>query len=106
MYCTCGQEIKAQWAYCPYCGKKAQEQINIITTKDMPRKIVQPPKDYHERIREIKKGSPKAYEPWTLDEEQKLIALYKNGAKIKEISEQLQRQTGAIRARLKKIEER
>lgn len=44
-----------------------------------------------------------AYSPWTNDEDQALISLYRIGKTMSEIGTILQRNNGAIRARLKKL---
>ena len=45
----------------------------------------------------------RAYEPWNKEEEKRLSMLYKQGATIQELAQELQRQPGGIRARLKKL---
>jgi len=54
-------------------------------------------------VAEIREKHPTAYEKWTKEGEQKLISEYNNGKTIKELSELLGRQPGAIRSRLKKL---
>jgi len=44
-----------------------------------------------------------AYSPWTAEEEQQLMDLHHKGFKVKEISETLGRNEGAIQSRLKKL---
>ena len=45
-----------------------------------------------------------AYKPWTDEEDIKLTELFCEGKKPKEISEILQRNTGAINSRIEKLE--
>ena len=45
-----------------------------------------------------------AYTAWTEQEEEQLLQLYREGKKISEIAATLHRNTGAIRARIKKLE--
>lgn len=45
-----------------------------------------------------------AYKAWTKQEEELLLQLYRRGKKISEIATDLQRNAGAIRARIKKLE--
>ena len=45
-----------------------------------------------------------AYAPWTEEEEQDLIFHYKQGKTISELIEIFQRNEGAIRSRLKKLD--
>jgi len=106
MRCTCGQEIQANWTYCPYCGENIGVEIITPSKAGSKKRIGLLSKDYYVRMSAIKKASPRAYESWTPEEEQKLINLYKEGVTIKEIAEKLQRQKGAVTSRLKKIGER
>jgi len=113
----CKQEIKPNWAYCPYCGKFNQTDTptEIITTTNYKPTIPIPfkrperiqnrrtKKDYYATMEQVKKESPNAYNPWTKQEEEQLTKLYKEGKKINEIAILLQRQQGGIRSRLKKI---
>jgi len=54
-------------------------------------------------IESIRKSHKRAYEPWNKDEEKRLSILYKQGATIQELVQELQRQPGGIRSRLKKL---
>ncbi|WP_113698814.1 SANT/Myb-like DNA-binding domain-containing protein [Nonomuraea lactucae] len=54
-------------------------------------------------LEQLRQKHPRAYEPWTPDEEQQLIDLYTSGSKPAAIAKQLQRQSGAIRSRLRKL---
>lgn len=58
---------------------------------------------YQERLEEIKRKFPNAYEPWSEMQDNLLKKLYSENKSINEISEILKRQPGAIRARLKKF---
>ncbi|MDO8528780.1 MAG: hypothetical protein Q7S06_02720 [Nanoarchaeota archaeon] len=58
--------------------------------------------DYHERIDEIKKEFPNAYEPWEQGEDDILKKLYSENKSVNEIAQILKRQPGAIKSRLKK----
>ncbi len=55
------------------------------------------------RLAEIRKHFPKAYTPWTDDDDAQLKALHEANEPVKEMSEQLQRHAGGIRSRLKKL---
>ena len=59
--------------------------------------------DYQERLDEIKKQYPNAYEPWQQEEDNFLKKLHYKNKSINEIAQILKRQSGAIRARLKKL---
>ncbi len=53
---------------------------------------------------EIRKTVPKAYAPWTAGEEAALRKMKKEGMAVEEIAGKLNRNTGAIRSRLLKLE--
>jgi len=59
--------------------------------------------NYHQRMVEIKKKFPNAYESWTPEADQKIKKLYKEGKTISELCKIFQRQLGGIRSRLKKL---
>lgn len=54
-------------------------------------------------IAKLRQRFPMAYLPWTKDEEEKLTQLFKAGKSYAELSQILQRQQGAIKARLSKL---
>lgn len=56
-----------------------------------------------ERMDDIRKTHPRAYEKWSTEEDMELTRLVAGGAGIEEISTHLQRQPGAIRARMMKL---
>lgn len=56
-----------------------------------------------EKVALIRQTHPRAYEPWTDEEEQLLTQLFKSGKSASEIGHELNRKTGAIRARLIKL---
>jgi DNA-binding NarL/FixJ family response regulator len=58
---------------------------------------------YEQRMAEIRQKHPRAYEAWTEDEEAQLTELHQSGKQPAEIAAQLQRQPGAIRSRLAKL---
>ena len=55
------------------------------------------------KITEIKEKHPRAYEKWTIEEEQWLKNYLVEGLSIKEIAEILERQPGAISSRIIKL---
>ncbi|MBI2314770.1 hypothetical protein HYU93_01795 [Candidatus Daviesbacteria bacterium] len=55
-------------------------------------------------IKQLRSKYPKAYELWAKDEEDSLKELWAHNKTIKEISSILQREPGAIRSRLKKLD--
>lgn len=52
---------------------------------------------------QAQQSHPRAYEPWTEDEEKQLLSLHECGYSIREICDELGRQPGAIRSRLRKL---
>lgn len=54
-------------------------------------------------IKEIKKSSHQAYEPWTSEADERLTDLYLQGKSENELSEIFGRTKGAIRSRIKKL---
>ena len=54
-------------------------------------------------VKEIQKIHPRAYEPWTKEDDEKLIVEYKSGKTIEELMELFGRQRGGIKSRLKKL---
>jgi DNA-binding NarL/FixJ family response regulator len=57
---------------------------------------------HEERIAEIRKAHPRAYEPWTDEEDATLAQLVRSGQSIEEIATKLQRQPSAVRGRMRK----
>jgi DNA-binding CsgD family transcriptional regulator len=76
----------------------AQEAIDII---DMNKRHDQDTVAY--RIDHIRKTHPKAYEKWDTEQDNKLKELFTAGISVKEIADSLERQTGAISSRLRKL---
>ena len=60
-------------------------------------------KSYDERLAEIKQAHPKAYQPWTKDEDARLTERFLCAAPVEELAREFQRQPGAIRSRLAKL---
>ena len=61
-------------------------------------------KRYRDRMKLLKDQYPRAYEPWNKAEEQRLRELHDQGFGINEIATELQRQPGAIRSRLDRLQ--
>ncbi len=55
-------------------------------------------------LSELRKAHPRAFEPWTRDEERQLVEMFHAGRDQSEIARALKRKRGAITARLKKLE--
>lgn len=58
--------------------------------------------DYQERMAEVRRDHPRAYEPWTDEEDATLVRLSQAGRTVDEIAAQLQRQPSAVRSRMQK----
>ncbi|HDN65073.1 MAG TPA: hypothetical protein ENF23_02060 [Methanosarcinales archaeon] len=54
-------------------------------------------------VKEIQETHPRAYEPWTEDEDEMLTADYKAGKTIEELMGLFGRQRGGIKSRLMKL---
>lgn len=54
-------------------------------------------------VKEIQKIHPRAYEPWTKEDDEKLIAEYESGKTIEKLMELFGKQRGGINSRLKKF---
>eukprot|EP01129_Flabellula_baltica_P001645 TRINITY_DN11591_c0_g1_i1.p1 TRINITY_DN11591_c0_g1~~TRINITY_DN11591_c0_g1_i1.p1 ORF type:complete len:224 (+),score=28.87 TRINITY_DN11591_c0_g1_i1:33-704(+) len=54
-------------------------------------------------IRNTKSGYPNAWNRWTNEEQILLLSLYTNGISVKQMSLELERTSGSIRSRLKKL---
>ena len=54
-------------------------------------------------MQEVRESHPRAYEPWSPDEEENLKSLFKAGQTINGIASTLGRQSSAIRSRLKRL---
>ena len=54
-------------------------------------------------VEEIRHEHPRAYEKWSAEEDKRLSELFRSGKTVKEIVKVLDRQEGAIRSRLAKM---
>lgn len=54
-------------------------------------------------VEEIRHDHPRAYEKWSTEEDSELSKLFRSGKSVKEIATVLNRQDGAIRSRLAKM---
>jgi len=55
-----------------------------------------------DRMEQVRKVHPRAYEKWTAEEDEFLRAEFEHGQTMQTLAEQLQRQVGGIRSRLMK----
>lgn len=61
------------------------------------------PKHEIPSIKEIKQTHKQAYEPWTVEADEKLVLLFRQGKNVKELSEIFGRTKGGIRSRINKL---
>lgn len=54
-------------------------------------------------LSKIREEFPRAFQPWTKDEEERLVDMFTNGVKLEEIARAHGRQLGAVRMRLKRL---
>ncbi len=79
---------------------------NSVVTVSYSSIIDQPPSVPNQNLSYMEKQKQlftNAYSPWTEDEDQALVSLYRIGKSITELSSILQRNDGAIRSRLRKL---
>lgn len=62
------------------------------------------PSGYHQRLARIQETCPRAYQKWTEEEDDTLVQSIRSGASVDEVARRLQRQPGAIRSRMQKLE--
>ena len=79
--------------------KTSVNEIQKEQTTPLDKKVI----SWEERLKEIKKSYPRAYESWNEEEERELEQLFKSGLKPSEISKKLKRQPSAIRSRLRRL---
>lgn len=53
---------------------------------------------------DIREKHPQAYQPWSLEDDEKLETLFCEGKSVKELASFFERNDGAIRSRIKKLE--
>jgi len=81
-------------------GKEKKEKV--LTLEDQP-DLRNKLKTKKITLEEIKKTKPKAYDPWSNEEDKNLKRVFLKGCRINDIAKQLQRSSGAIRCRLFKL---
>jgi hypothetical protein len=87
-----GQVIEPQVPPTPPILPISLEHETTATSRKIP-----------EYVLKIRQSHPRAYEPWTPEEEQHLVKLQKDGCTVNQLSQEFQRHPGAIRSRLRKI---
>ena len=60
-------------------------------------------KSPHEHVEKVREVHSKAYEPWTKQDDEKLVWLFRKGKTVQELSEIFGRTKGAIHSRIEKL---
>ncbi len=76
-------------------------KIHVKPSTVVPGAVVDVP-PHTKRLAEIREQYPRAYTPWTAEQDTRLLELHQANATMKSIAADLQRHPGGIRARLKK----
>jgi len=81
-----------------------EEDFNDFKTafNRVARKLVSENKSYS--LDDIREKHPQAYRPWSLEDDEKLETLFCEGKSVKELASTFERNEGAIRSRIKKLE--
>lgn len=85
----------------------AAEALAILDCADQEQPVAsesKSAKNYEERMAEIHEKHPRAYEPWLKEEDADLRRFFHAGMTPRGIAKKLQRQPGAIRSRLRKLD--
>jgi ATP-dependent DNA helicase PIF1 len=85
-----------------------RELADVEEVVDKPKREVKDEKPKKTRtysVEEIRKKFPRAYEPWTEEDDRALIKYKQGGKTVKELAAKFGRKEGAIRSRLKKLME-
>lgn len=61
------------------------------------------PGDYQKRLADIRAKHPRAYEPWSEQEDAELKAMFSSGEKHRAMADHFKRQSSAIQSRLRKL---
>tara|TARA_Y100000816_G_C26080530_1_gene569444 strand:- start:120 stop:1721 length:1602 start_codon:yes stop_codon:yes gene_type:complete len=83
--------------------RKKQEKNKKDHLEKIKQRRAQRQATYHEKVAAIKEKHTKAYDPWTEDQDQKLLKLYKKNVPEIALSKIFKRQLGAIRSRIMKL---
>ncbi len=93
-----------------HCNEPSQTCVKLESplTKDIEARIQALPLkresgSLQEKIVEMRKSYPRAYEPWSKDEDQWLVDIYEKTQDLSDLSSIFLRQKSSIRSRLKKL---
>lgn len=90
---NCGGIVDKSDKFCKNCGTSLIEKTSNLKLAEN--------KSYYEKVREL---HPKAYLPWTIEDDNKLKELYLKGVSVEKLSEIMGRKIGAIYSRIQKLE--
>lgn len=77
--------------------------LDIFAAAEEALKLSESQVDHRERLAQIKTKYPRAYEPWTSEDDVALTAMSKQASPISEMAKRFGRQPSAIRSRLAKL---
>jgi len=80
-------------------GDDIERYLNYLMNQQ-----VQPSEEKKYSVKDIRQKYPKAYSKWDKTEDKLLIDKFAEGKSLKELAMMFQRQPGAIRSRLKKLD--
>lgn len=83
--------------------RAAHEALKLLGPDDEAAEVSGTIRVQDERLRRIRAEHPRAYEPWTKDEDLRLGSMFATRKTVDEIAAILQRQPGAISSRLAKL---
>jgi hypothetical protein len=84
-------------------GHPGISYLDIFKAAEEALRLLESGGDYQERLAAVKQRHPRAYEPWSTEEEGELRALYQSGKAIVAIAQALQRQPSAVESRLTRL---
>lgn len=82
---------------------------SIAPRENISKSKINMPDETYQALSHMEKSKlkhPRAYQSWTDDEEKQMLSLLQSGKSVSYIAKILQRQPGAIRSRIRKIENR
>ncbi len=94
-------------AFVMRCGGKMKKEPKAKKSKHLPLEggdeTGKAPSSKAYSVEDVRQRHAKAYERWTDEEQDRLIALHQEGTKVGEIAKALGRKAGGIKSRLKKL---
>jgi hypothetical protein len=84
--------------------EQMEDFVNAINKVYQQLKSVKQTNDKSYSVEKVRTKYPNAYMPWTIDEDNKLELLFCERKSIHELSKIFERNEGAIKSRIKKLE--